>query len=348
MLLRDIGEFGFIERIAAIASRADDDPRVALGIGDDTALLDLGGPGLLAVTTDAMLEDRHFRLDWLSPREVGWRAAAGALSDLAAMGASPAAVFCSLGLPPDWPVERAEALMDGIARCVEGAGAALAGGDLIASDRVLIDIMALGQVARGRQLTRDGARDGQLLAVTGALGAPAAAVALLSVRGPGALDDHAAVRKRFAHPQPRIAAGRAIAASGLASAAIDISDGLVQDAGHIAGRSHLRAVIEAECVPVSEGCAEVAEAADCSHDGADSPSALRWALCGGEDFELLIALDEADLQALRSLPAVAEVGLTVVGRLEAGEGVVAVDASGREIALPAGGWNHFGRHDENA
>jgi thiamin-phosphate kinase len=204
MLLRDIGEFGFIERIAAIASRADDDPRVALGIGDDTALLDLGGPGLLAVTTDAMLEDRHFRLDWLSPREVGWRAAAGALSDLAAMGASPAAVFCSLGLPPDWPVERAEALMDGIARCVEGAGAALAGGDLIASDRVLIDIMALGQVARGRQLTRDGARDGQLLAVTG--------VARRTGRGGGAagaprplmrsLDgDHAAVRRRFAHPR---------------------------------------------------------------------------------------------------------------------------------------------------
>ena len=236
------------------------------------------------------------------------------------------------------PVEDADALLAGVAEAAEATGAVLTGGDVIASDRVLTDIMALGQVARGRQLTRDAARAGQLLAVTGALGAPAAAVAALSVLGPDALADRPAVRARFAHPQPRIAAGRAISASGLAATAIDISDGLVQDAGHIAERSHLRAVIEAPRVPIAEGCADLAEALD--------ESALHWALAGGEDFELLIAVDEPALPALQALPEVGEVGLTVVGHLEAGEGAVAVDASGNEIDLPRGGWDHFGGNSE--
>ncbi|MFW6156290.1 MAG: thiamine-phosphate kinase, partial [Armatimonadota bacterium] len=143
-----------------------------------------------------------------------------------------------------------------------------------------------------------------------------------------------ALHARFAHPEPRIAAGRAIAASGLATAAIDISDGLVQDAGHIAERSRLRAVIEADRVPVADGCADLAKML-----GAD---ALTWALSGGEEFELLIALDEPDFEALAALPALTEVRLTVVGRLEEGEGTVAVNASGEEIELPRGGWDHFG------
>jgi thiamine-monophosphate kinase len=205
---------------------------------------------------------------------------------------------------------------------------------VISSDRVLLDIMALGLVPRGRQLTRHAAQAGELLAVTGALGAPAAAVSALQALGRGALPDHPAVRRRFAHPEPRVAAGSAIADSGLAAAAIDISDGLVQDAGHIAERSELRAVIEAERVPIAEGCEALAQALD-----ADP---LLWALSGGEDFELLVAVDEADLPALEALPEVAAIGLTVVGRLEAGEGAVALDAQGREIALPRGGWDHFG------
>lgn len=333
MLLREIGEFGFIDRIAGMV-RADD-PRVVLGIGDDAALLDLGGPELVAVTTDAMLQDRHFRLDWLSPIEIGWRAASGALSDLAAMGAAPAALFCSVGLPPQWPVEGAEDLLKGIARATEAVGAVLAGGDVIASENVLVDIMALGQVPRGQQLTRDGATAGQFLAVTGVLGAPAAAVELMEAEGPDALadGDYETICRRFAHPEPRVKAGRALAASGLVSAAIDISDGLVQDAGHIAERSGVRAVIEAARVPIADGCAAIAERIDAN--------AIHWALAGGEEFELLIALDEANVEAVAELPAVAAVGLTVVGRLEAGAGAVAMDADGRRIELPRGGWDHF-------
>lgn len=332
MLLREAGEFGFIERIAALAGG---DPRVVLGIGDDAALLDLGGPELVAVTTDAMLQDRHFRLDWLSPEEVGWRAASAALSDLAAMGAAAAAAFCTAGLPPGWSADDAGELLGGVNSAVEAAGASLAGGDLIASETVLIDIMAIGQVPRGQQLTRGGARAGQVLAVTGRLGAPAAAVAALADAPGGGLRGEAweSVRGRFARPQPRIRAGRALAASGLVAAAIDISDGLVQDAGHIATRSGLRAVIEAARVPPAEGCAELARALD--------EDATHFALTGGEEFELLIALEESDLEEAAALPEVAEIGLTVVGRLEQGEGAVAVDAGGAAIDLPRGGWDHF-------
>ncbi len=332
MQLRDIGEFGFIDRIARMAA---DDPAVMVGIGDDAAVLDLGGPDHLVVTTDAMLEGRHFRLDWLAPDEVGWRAASGALSDVAAMGATPVAVFCTVGLPPAWPVERADALMGGVIDAVKAAGGTLAGGDVIAGERVLIDITALGRVPRGQELLRSGARPGQVLAVTGALGAPAAAVAALSELGADALaqTDLAPVRRRFAHPEPRVAAARAIGASGLVGAAIDISDGLVQDAGHIAERSRVRTVIEAWRVPVAEGCAAVAERIQ--------GDARAWALAGGEDFELLIALDEADLPRLLALETVAALGLTVVGRIEEGAGAVALDEDGREVDLPHGGWDHF-------
>lgn len=334
MLLRDVGEFGFIERIARRArARATEDPRVVVGIGDDAALLDLGGPELLAVTTDAMLEGQHFRLDWLAPEQIGERATSGALSDLAAMGAEPVAVFGTVGLPPDWPVEGADALMDGIAQAASAVGATLAGGDVTASARVLVDLTAVGTVPRGEQLLRSGARPGQVLAVTGALGGAAAAVALLSVAGPEALADFPALAQRFAHPEPRVRTGRAIAAAGLASAAIDISDGPAQDAGHIAERSGVRAVIEAARVPIAEGCAQVAR-----RIGGD---ALTYALAGGEDFELLLALDEDRLPALQALEAVAEVGLTMVGRVEEGVGVVVLDADGQEIDLPRGGWDHF-------
>ncbi len=330
MRLRDIGEFAFIDRIARMSG---EDPRVVLGIGDDAALLDLGGPELLVVTTDAMLEGRHFRLDWLEPAEVGWRAASGALSDVAAMGAAPTALFCTVGLPASWPVARADALLRGIADSAEAVGTTLAGGDVIASERALIDIMVLGQVPRGQQLTRDGAVAGQVLAVTGALGAPAGAVAALAELGTEALSEAPEVRGRFARPAPRVRAGRAIAASGLACVAIDISDGLVQDARHIAERSGVRAVIEAPRVPVAPGCVELA-----ARIGAD---ALVWALSGGEDFELLLALDEANVAALADLEPVAEIGLRVVGRIEDGEGAVVLDAQAREIDLPRGGWDHF-------
>lgn len=334
MLLSDLGEFGFIDEIAKLADPAEAG-RVVVGIGDDAAVLDLGGPNLTVVTTDAMLEGRHFELAWLSPAEVGWRAGAAALSDLAAMGARPVAVFASVGLPPSWPAERGRELMSGLAACAQSVGATLAGGDCAANEQVVLDVVAVGTVPRGQQLLRSGARPGQAVAVTGALGGPAAAVALLRERGPEGWSDErlAPLRQRFAHPEPRVKVGRRLAASGLVAAGLDISDGLIADAGHLAERSGVAVVIEAERVPMAEGCAAAAEVLE-----AEPPT---WALAGGEDFELLVALQEQDLPALLEFAAVPEVGLTVVGRVEAGEGVTVLDPTGNEMQLPSAGWDHF-------
>jgi len=332
MLLSELGEFGFIDRIAA---RASGHPQVLVGIGDDAAVLDLGGPELTVVTTDAHFEGRHFSLEHMSPAEVGWRAGAAALSDIAAMGARPVAVFCSCALPADWPAERAEELLGGLRSAAESVSAVLAGGDMISNRQVALDVVVVGSVPRGQELLRSGARPGQVLAVTGTLGATGAALALLQAGGPDALTAApGAVRERFVRPEPRIVAGRALAASGRVAAAMDISDGLVQDAGHIAGRSGVGITIEAARVPIAEGCADVA-----GDLGAD---AIAWALTGGEDFELLIALDRDQVEPLAAMAAVAEIGLTVVGSIEEGEGVRVLDANGREMELPRGGWDHFG------
>jgi len=160
-------------------------------------------------------------------------------------------------------------------------------------------------------------------------------VALLGQLGPDALNDPplAPLRERLVRPVPRIAAGRALAASGLIAAGMDVSDGLAQDAGHIAERSGVAITIEAARVPIAGGCSEAGERL--------RADPLIWALSGGEDFELLVTLDEGDLAAVRSIPAVAEVGLTVVGRVEEGEGVRVLGPDGRPMDLPRGGWDHF-------
>lgn len=330
MLLHELGEFGFIDRIAAAAAAH---PQLVVGIGDDAAILDLGGPELTVVSTDGQFEGHHFRLDCLAPREIGWRAAAAALSDLAAMGARPVAVFCTCALPPAWAVDSADELLGGVAEAAASAGAVLAGGDLVANDQVALDVVVVGSVPRGQALLRTGARPGQVLAVTGTLGATGAALAVVQAAGPQALAEMPELRARFARPCPRLAAGRALAAAGYAAAGMDISDGLVQDAGHIARNSGVRLIIEAARIPIAPGCAQAGRKL-----GRDP---LSWALSGGEDFELLVALAPAQVEAALSLEEVAAVGLTVVGRVEEGAGVCVLGPEGGEIDLARGGWDHF-------
>ncbi len=178
VLLSELGEFGFIDTIRGLA---EDDPRVVVGIGDDAAVLDLGGPELIVVTTDAQFEGRHFDLTWLTCHEIGQRAGAAAISDIAAMGAKPAAVFCSAALPPDWVAERAQDLLAGLNAAIMAVGAVLAGGDTVGNHQAALDVVVVGTVPHGEALLRSGAQPGQALAVTGKLGATGAAVALLQV-----------------------------------------------------------------------------------------------------------------------------------------------------------------------
>jgi thiamine-monophosphate kinase len=266
----------------------------------------------LAISTDVTIEGTHFRAGWLSPTELGWRATAAALSDLAAVAAEPAGVMVSLGVPAEWPEELVAQLMEGVGEAAAAVGAAVWGGDLVGSERLVIDVTVIGRAEAPVQ--RKGATAGDALWVTGRLGAPAAALASWSA---GVEPDRDA-RERFVRPQPRIEQARWLRDRG-AKAMVDLSDGLLGDAGHLAAASGVRLVVERELVPV--------------HPAAGTPER---ALVSGEEYELLAALpsgvaedDAAAFEEAFELP------LTRMGRVEQGSGVTLL-ADGAPVDLPTG------------
>jgi thiamine-monophosphate kinase len=281
----------------------------ARGIGGDCALLDVPAGERLVVSTDTSVEDVHFRDAWLEPAEIGWRAATGALSDLAAAAARPLGVLVALTLPASWRA-RAGALADGLAEAVDAVGAPIVGGDTTAGERLSLTVTVLGAAAR--PLTRGGALPGDALWVTGRFGGPGAAVAAWRAgREPAAAD-----RARFARPSARIAEARWLAEQG-ARAAVDVSDGLAADLRHLAAASGVRLVLDAERVPRMSGVE------------------VREALASGEEYELAVAAPpglDADAFARRF-----GVPLTMIGQVESGasEVVACVD-------LPAG-YDHLSR-----
>jgi thiamine-monophosphate kinase len=299
VLLRDVGEFALIDRIAAIARRAGSQRGVVRGIGDDAALLRLRAGEDLAVSTDAVVEDVHFRFDRESPRSIGRRALAAALSDLAAMGARPLGVVAALAAPPSLSVARADGITRGLADGARRWNAPLVGGNVARAKQTVLTLTVLGAVRRGRALLRSAARPGDRIFVTGTLGGTALAVAR-AVRG---------ARMRAA-PEPRLAAGLALARLRQAGACIDVSDGLVADLGHVLRASGVGATIDPARVPRPIGFA-----AACARLGVDPE---RLALAGGEDYELLFTLRPGAPGAAalgRKLGVrVAEIGVVTRGR----------------------------------
>lgn len=283
--------------------------------GDDCALIPVGGQ-LLAVSTDISVEGVHFRTEWLSHEEIGWRATAAALSDLAAEGADPHGVLVALGCPRSATDAEAAALMRGAGRAAEAVGTQVVGGDLTSAPGWSVAVTVLGTAAR--PVTRAGGRPGDLLYVTGELGgAKAALEAWLAGRDP---DPQA--RARFAEPHPRIAAGRVLART--ATAMLDLSDGLAADVQHLAAASNCGAEVELDKVPVGAGVVEAARL------GWKTPEA--FAAEGGEDYELLVALPPD------AAPPLLDVKLTQVGRLVAGTGVAYTQQAAR-VTLQ--GFQHF-------
>jgi thiamine-monophosphate kinase len=320
VLLGRGGEFDLIRRFLA-ADESDLPAEVHLGPGDDAALLDGGW----VVSTDLSVEDVHFRRRWLTDREIGYRAAAAALSDLAAMAARPVGVLLSLALPPAAEVD-AEEVQAGVREAATSVGAVVIGGDLSASPGPLVlDVVVVGRAERAR--LRVGARPGDEVWVTGALGASAAAVALWE-RG----DEPAQVlRAAFAHPVPRVGVGSALAALGEGAlvALVDVSDGLAGDAGHLAAAGGVRVVLEVGSIPVA-GAARTA---------LGEAGALEAALYGGEDYELLFAsrpgaFERAAAEGAAGLP------LTRVGRVEQGKGVWLERVDGSVVPVARGGFSH--------
>ena len=268
-------------------------------------------------TTDLLVEGRHFRRDWSSARDVGVKAAAQNLADVAAMGATATALLIGIATPGDLPVDWALDLMRGLAAECGRAGAAIAGGDVTGSDTLMLGVTALGSLGGAPPVTRDGARPGDILAIAGRLGWSAAGLALLEAGAAAADPELTAAHLR---PQPPYHAGPEAARLG-ATSMIDISDGLIQDLGHVAAASGVS--IDVETARLS-GTAPLRTAAAAL--GADWQD---WALAGGEDHALA-----ATFPAGTQLPG----DWTPLGTVAAGAGVL-VDA--RQRGGP-GGWNHFG------
>jgi thiamine-monophosphate kinase len=302
------------------------------GIGDDAAVVRAGGQ--LAVTSiDTMVEGVHFRLEegWASPAEVGHRALAGALSDLAAMGAAPGEVFVSLGLSAGFAERDALALIAAADMLALRSGAAIAGGDVVASPVLTVSITVTGWAEAEEQLIgRDGAREGDVIGVTGELGAAAAALARMEGRAPSSGATDAALRRARA-PEPRLIEGHALAAAGV-SAMIDISDGLASDAGHLGRASGLELRVALEKLPLAAGAREVAAAI-----GADP---ALFAATGGEDYELCFTAAPERADAVeRAVRREGRVQVSWVGEVAGAPAGVTLLGSGGDV-VRAEGFEH--------
>ena len=335
MLLSEIGgEFGFIDRLRATYAGAAGDG-LAVPLGDDAAVLDVPSGLQVVVSADLLIESIHFRRDWSDPYSIGWKAAAVNLSDMAAMGADPTFAFVSLALTTEDTVESLERLYDGLSDCLNRYGARLAGGDTNATPSGLsINITQLGTVPSGTALTRSGAKIGDVLLVTGTLGDSAAGLALLLAHGPARAEklSHGLVTAHR-RPQPRIVAARAARETGLVHACMDISDGLAGDLPKLCAASGVGARVSVAALPVSEALLAAEALLD--------RSALDYALAGGEDFELLLAVAPGSVEAVRSAIVATGTSLTQIGEvLRSGLHFTAPDGSG-DMALTAQGWDHF-------
>jgi thiamine-monophosphate kinase len=328
-----IAERSLIEAIeaelAGTLGAAGTPSRVIRGPGDDAAVV--RSRPLCVVSVDTIVDGVHFHLraGWATPAEIGHRALACALSDLAAMGAAPGEAYVALGLPAGFTEEQALALVGGAAELAASCGTTIAGGDVVAAPALSISVTVVGWAEREDELVgRDGARAGDLVGVTGELGAAGAALAVLGARegGAHAIAGSEAVLDRSRAPIPRLREGRALAGAG-ASAMIDLSDGLASDAGHLGRASRAQLRIELERLPLADGVLDV-----CAALAAD-PHGL--AARGGEDYELCFCVPAGRRESVESaLARAAGAHVTWVGEVLAGPpGVLLVAGDGREMRL---------------
>ncbi len=336
-----VGAGGERELIRQIRERARAMRRgsgLRLGIGDDCALIRPGKDEELAVTTDLSIAGRHFRLEWHPPEAVGHRALARGLSDLAAMGARPVAAFLSLGVPRELTVAPdrgrrdgkgswVERFLNGLFALAKAHGVPLAGGDLAESPVALADIVLVGAVPREKALLRTGARAGDQVYVTGSLGGAAAGLKMVAELSGS--DGSRSIPKKWRdavfaqlHPEPRIPQGIALRRRGLATTAIDLSDGLSTDLAHLCEESGVHAVVETDSVPTTPG------------------ATLEQALHGGEDYELLFTA-RPGTRMPHTLAGVPVTRIGSISKPRPGEPRIRTRAGVVVQPLEARGWEHF-------
>jgi thiamine-monophosphate kinase len=319
-----LGEFGLIAALSGwLLDTSPADPRTLVGIGDDAAVL-AAPDGRVVASTDFLLEGRHFRRDWSSAPDVGHKAAARSLIDVAAMGAVPTGLLVALAAPPDLPVDWARGLAEGLAAECARAGASVVGGDTSRAESILLVTTVLGDLAGRAPVLRSGAAPGDLVAFTGRLGHAAAGLALLEAGHTG--DPLTAAHRR---PEPPYDAGPQAADLG-ATAMIDISDGLLADLGHIAAASGVRIDLSsARLAPDDDLLAAALHLGRTDRGSPPRPAdPLAWVLAGGEDHALA-----ATFKPGTALPS----RWTVIGEVREGQGVL---VDGQPHAGSAG-WDHF-------
>lgn len=301
----------------------------ALGLADDAALLDPPSGRQLVLAADAMVAGVHF-LPEDPPETIGRKLLRVNLSDLAAMGAAPLGYLMTTALPRDLPADWLGRFVDGLALDQVEYGLSVLGGDTVSTPGpISLSLTILGTVAPGAALRRDGARPGDDIWVSGSIGDGALGLRVLQGRLPADAAGHLAGRYRL--PQPRLALGQALA--GMARAAMDVSDGLVQDLGHLCRAAGCGAVLQGRAVPLSPAAQALV---------AEDPGLLALCLTGGDDYELLFAAAPEAAARVQACAATAGTPVTRIGRFAPEvTGVVVLDAAQAPMALPQGGWSHF-------
>jgi thiamine-monophosphate kinase len=319
--IADVGEFGFL---AKLLPRLPKGLGTLVGPGQDCAVIRCGGRRYL-FTVDALVEGVHFDRSWLSPQQLGRKSFLINASDVAAMGGQPRFCVVNLGVPRTYRVSDLSALQAGIVRAASGTGAAVVGGNLTRSKELSVAIALLAEAPK-RLVTRRGARPGDRIYVTGTLGDAALGCRVLRARR-GATATPAI--RRFREPSPRLRAGRVLVDSGIASAMIDVSDGLVQDLGHVCEQSGVGGVLHTSRLPLSA-----------AYRAALGPSHM-LALHGGEDYELLCTIPERHVERLERVQTRLGCPITWIGEIVAGHGIRLLGLDGRDVSLPAAGYDHF-------
>ena len=324
MNLSDIGEFGLISHLQNMLAPRH---RVRVGIGDDAAVLEsIASP---VVTCDALIEGVHFRLDWTNWRDLGWKAMAVNISDIAAMGGNPIAAFVCLALPQNSEVESVQKLYEGMEEAAAQFNFTIAGGDTTKSPGpLMISITLVGDAPR--PILRSGAQVGDILLVTGTLGASAAALECLQNAQAAPVE----LLQRHHRPTPRLREmNTALEVKNAIHAALDLSDGLAGDAAHIARASNVTLEIETSMLPISKECRNLAEL--------QQKDAFDWALSGGEDYELLLCVAPEQVKAVKAAIEQTGTPCTAMGRVLPRENAP-VMLKGKEKREPAGsGFAHF-------
>ncbi len=335
MRIQDIGEFGLIEKIRRIVGRTD--PSVVLGIGDDTAVIDAPGDRYTLITADMMVEGVHFSLKYCSFSQLGWRCMAANLSDIAAMSGTPKTALISLAITPSCTVQNIESLYEGMRSLADEYAVTIVGGDTVMSPSgIFISITLLGSVSKNLLTTRAGARPGDAIYVTGALGGAQAGLRIL--RGEARSKYGSALKEAHLVPHPRVREAIYLRQHAALHAMIDVSDGLSSEINHICSCSNVGAVLLTHAIPLAAGVKEIA--------AARGENAISYALDGGEDFELVFTAVEAEIKPIArkfqdnfGLP-VTKIGSVVHEK----QGVRMVAGDAEKSSLLHRGYDHFKRN----